>query len=85
VFAFTHTMLLALFKDPDGQPMSSVDVTGQPEGGKGIVTPLEGGSGGLQFSPQYEATGELVFQVTAKDAAGASGSIPIKMNVLSES
>jgi hypothetical protein len=89
VLMLTPAMLSALFKDPDGEPLSSVDVTGQPEGGKGSVTALDGssgggGGGGLQFVPRYKATGESVFQVTAKDAAGASSSLPIKVNVLGE-
>jgi hypothetical protein len=77
-------MLKALFGDPDGEPMLSVDVTGQPASGKGSVTPLEGSNGGLQFAPQYKTTGESVFQVTAKDAAGAPSSISIKVDVLGE-
>jgi hypothetical protein len=81
----TPAMLTALFKDPDGEPLPSVDVTGQPEGGKGSVTPLEGSSGGgLQFAPRYQATGESVLQVTAKDVAGASSSTPVKVTVLGE-
>jgi hypothetical protein len=84
VLAFTPAMLAALFTDPDGEPLSSIDVTGQPEDSKGSVTPLEGSGGGLQFVPRYQATGESVFQVTAKDATGASSSIPIKVTVLGE-
>jgi hypothetical protein len=73
--------LAALFKDPEGDAPASVGVAAQPEGSRGAVTALE--SGGLQFLPRYKATGQSVFLVAAKDAAGASGgSIPIKVDVL---
>jgi hypothetical protein len=72
--------LAAAFKDADGDAFS-VEVAAQPQGGKGSVAPLPGG--GLQFVPLYKATGQSVFQVTAKDSTGlTSGSVPITVDVL---
>jgi hypothetical protein len=70
------------FKDADGDALS-VEISAQPQDGKGSVAPLTGG--GMQFVPPYKATGQSVFQVAATDNLGmSSGSVPIRVDMLGE-
>jgi hypothetical protein len=82
VLFVTAAMLAGAFKDPEGDAVTSLDVAGQPEGGRGSVAAAPGGV--VAFTPPFnQANIKSTFKVAAKDTGGAaSEGMPVTVDVL---